>query len=81
MITAALQRSLARTVALELEHDHAANRCHIITELHGDVWRIHATGPRKIDGEIRNQVLVREYGTRSDMIGDLSMVACEFYNI
>ena len=64
-----------------LLRDFNANRCTILTEMHGDKWRVCGMGPRKHNGKIELVTLVREFDKFSDMIADLPKIADSFYSV
>lgn len=76
-----LARSKRREQEAALQKDFEAHRCTILTELHGDRWRIHGFGPKLKDGKPDLVAIVVEFDTVEKMLLALPEVAAGFYNV
>lgn len=74
--------SLRKSQDAQLRKDFEAARCTIITEKHGDKWRVIGMGARRAaDGNVQLVTVTREFDTFSDMVNDLSKLSSSFYEI
>lgn len=64
-----------------LKRDLDARRCTILTELHGDKWRITGYGPKLKDGKPDLLSIAVEFNSLDEMIAALARIAAGFYNV
>jgi hypothetical protein len=64
-----------------LRRDFDAQRCTILTEYHGDKWRIHGFGPKLKDGKPDLVAIVVEFNSLAEMLVALPGIAAGFYNV
>ena len=76
-----LEKSKQREREIALQKDFEANRCTILTELHGDKWRINGFGPKLKDGKPDLVAIVIEFNTLEELLAALPGVAAGFYNV
>lgn len=76
-----LEKSKRAEQESALQKDFEANRCTILTELHGDKWRIHAFGPKLREGKPDLAAIAIEFETLEKMLAALPGVAAGFYNV
>lgn len=78
----AINAQIKKSQDIQLRKDFEANRCTIITEKHGEKWRVVGMGARRAStGDIQLVTVTREFDTFPEMINDLQNLSGSFYAI